>query len=467
MAIVAVSALVVWEASAGHIANTVLRATLAAMVVLIPIVGVDSLANVTFSIWFLTFASFWILLWRPATKAGVAVGALVIFVSVLSNGEMLVLLPLWFLRVMAIRQRSDVVIVGSFALGTALQFAAAWGNTTTVGEQGGVHSTVIGHWHWSLLPAYLQRVVGSAFFGQRVNGLLWVHIGVVLEGLLLLALVAVVVVAMRSRDGRLQIFVPVAVGTSVVMFLAAGYQRQVGSEFLWPSGSYDDNLSHYMIVPCLLLVSVLLVLLDRASRRSLRWTVASFVGAAFILVLAPLTFSVGSVTQRGDPTWTEALAGAQVSCHVHQLGVVDVPIAPMSVGETIMVPCTKVLDVAQLPYRARSDLRTWANLLRAGSVIVGGVFLHAGTSGSIVVSSLRFEVTGPSDYKRSFAGSLTAFGWLGGWDSRSGPNGAYSVQSVAQDTSGAVARSAPIAVTVANPVRKSDPHRRVSPSARG
>ena len=67
-AIVAGCALMVWCASAGHIHSPYLRATLAAMVVLLPIVGVETLDNVTNSIWFLFFAAFWILLWRPASS---------------------------------------------------------------------------------------------------------------------------------------------------------------------------------------------------------------------------------------------------------------------------------------------------------------------------------------------------------------------------------------------------------------
>ena len=51
-AIVTGCAFLVWRASAGHIESPRLRAALAAMVVLLPVVGVETLDNVTNSIWF-------------------------------------------------------------------------------------------------------------------------------------------------------------------------------------------------------------------------------------------------------------------------------------------------------------------------------------------------------------------------------------------------------------------------------
>src|SRR6516165_238847 len=153
-AIVAASALVVWQASAAHIEHPVLRGVLAAMVVLIPISGIESLDNVTFSIWFLVFACFWILLWRPATRAGVILAALFLFVSALSNGEMLLLLPLAALRGLALRTRSDAVILGGYGCGMAIQLVASWSSRSMLGERGSLQHTVVPLWHWSLVPAY-------------------------------------------------------------------------------------------------------------------------------------------------------------------------------------------------------------------------------------------------------------------------------------------------------------------------
>ncbi len=45
----------------------------------------------------------------------------------------------------------------------------------------------------------------------------------------------------------------------------------------------------------------------------------------------------------------------------------------------------------------------------------------------------------------------TIFGWLGGWDTTTVPNGTYSLQSVATDIDGVSTSSAPITITVNNP----------------
>ena len=134
-AIVTGCAFLVWRASAGHIESPRLRAALAAMVVLLPVVGVESLDNVTNSIWFLLFASFWVLLWRPRTFARAAAAAGFIFVAALSNAAIVLFAPLWLLRLIAIRDRRDAIIVTGFAVGTAVQLAFSW-NAPAQGEGG-------------------------------------------------------------------------------------------------------------------------------------------------------------------------------------------------------------------------------------------------------------------------------------------------------------------------------------------
>ena len=65
--VVVLCAFIVWWASAAHLPDPRLRGTLAAVVVLLPVVGYESLANLAYVSWFMLFASFWLLLWRPAS----------------------------------------------------------------------------------------------------------------------------------------------------------------------------------------------------------------------------------------------------------------------------------------------------------------------------------------------------------------------------------------------------------------
>ena len=57
-----------------------------------------------------------------------------------------------------------------------------------------------------------------------------------------------------------------AIATSVVMFFAVCYQRDVGSTIVWESGEYSGAVSRYVIVPALLLLSAALALIDGSLR---------------------------------------------------------------------------------------------------------------------------------------------------------------------------------------------------------
>ena len=92
-------ALVVWRASAGHIENVYLRGTLVALMVILPVVSVEMLDDVTYSIWYMLFASFWVLLWRPATLAGAVGAGALLCLTALSNALIVLFVPLWLLHV--------------------------------------------------------------------------------------------------------------------------------------------------------------------------------------------------------------------------------------------------------------------------------------------------------------------------------------------------------------------------------
>ncbi len=127
---------VVWWASAGHIHSPILRGVLAALVVLLPIIGQESFDNVVNSIWYLAFACFWVLLWRPWSFLAAIAGAGVLLIATLSDGGVILFLPLWALRALAVKDRRDAVIVGAFAMGLGIQLALSWRVIRFLGEPG-------------------------------------------------------------------------------------------------------------------------------------------------------------------------------------------------------------------------------------------------------------------------------------------------------------------------------------------
>ena len=315
-AIVTGCAFVVWRSSAGHIRSTALRGVLVGVLVLPPVVGIEMLDDVTYSIWYLLFASFWVLLWRPSTLAGSFGAGVLLFLTAVSNALTVLLLPIWLLRLVAVRDHRDRVIVAAFAGGILTQYALSWNQTDLLGERGGYQYSQPAHWNWSLVPAYIQRIVGGVLTGQRINSYLWVHFSAGFELLLAGGLVLLVVGAMVSSRTAARVLVPLMVALSAGMFLLSGYQRQVGSQFYWSHGSSNVVGSHYVVVPTLLLLSALLLLLDVETphhrmylRKELRVGVI-----ALVVVSAAASFSVVDASARGRPTWTQALARGRTQC---------------------------------------------------------------------------------------------------------------------------------------------------------
>jgi hypothetical protein len=87
-----------------------------------------------------------------------------------------------------------------------------------------------------------------------------------------------------------------------------------------------------------------------------------------------------------------------------------------------------------------------------GAVLSGSLFLDAAASDNVGVTRVNFVLSGGAFNKTVISGSgLTYYGWIGGWDTTTLPNGTYTLQSVATNVEGLSTTSAPITVTVNNP----------------
>jgi hypothetical protein len=350
-AIVTGCAFVVWRASSGHISSPYLRGALATLVVLLPVVGFETLDNVTNSIWFLLFASFWLLLWRPSTFARAAGGAAVIFLTVLSNAGMFVFAPLWVLRLFAVRDSRDGVIVMSYAAGSAIQLAFSW--DAPIRGEGDVTlspraaEALMPHWDWSLVPAYAQRVIGGAFTGQDVTGYLWKSLGTGLEIALFAALIGLAVFALAT-NWRRGLVVILFLGASCALFLISGYERWlfIGQQLRWPHGTYNSDHAHYMVAPTLLLLSGLFVQLDSRPRiaSAVAWARVQASVVAFVFATALVSFSVGDSRYRGKPTWSESLDNARASCRATPAAEAEVPVSPEAFAFNLPIACSELID---------------------------------------------------------------------------------------------------------------------------
>jgi hypothetical protein len=111
----------VFHASRGHIRSAVLRFVLALAVVLLPVAQLEIADSGVNSPWYLLFALFWAVLWRPRSRAGMAGAAAVGFFTAASTTMSVVFAPLLLARVIALpRLRENAVTMG-WAAGCLLQ----------------------------------------------------------------------------------------------------------------------------------------------------------------------------------------------------------------------------------------------------------------------------------------------------------------------------------------------------------
>jgi len=339
--VVALSGLAVWFAAAGHLRNPYLRGTLAALTVLTPVASLESIDSAAYVAWYMLFATFWLLLWRPRTTWGAALGALFVLATALSSPGVWFFLPVAALRVLAIRDRRDLMILGAYFLGGAAQIPVLAANQA---------DTVDPSWSSEIWAAYLQRIVDGAAFGQELGGSLWAHLGApFLATLCVVAVIALVVLLRRSGSaGRW--LAAIAIPTSLFLFVVSVYQRAVGSEMGWGAGSSGGAGGRYTIVPALLLVSAALGLIEDSPWKR-RWrgglSLAGLAAIAVLFVSLVTSFDERDHATRGTPPWEATLKGAAVECADENLTEVMVPTSPPSFG--MQVPCSRIADLAETP----------------------------------------------------------------------------------------------------------------------
>lgn len=329
--VVSLAGLTVWAASAAHVRDPWLRGLLVALTVLCPVASLEAVASATYVSWYLTFAAFWVLLWRPTTTWGAALGALLVLLTGLSTPTLFFFIPLAALRAIAIRDRRDALIVGAMALALAIQLPTTLLSTEYVPGR---------EWTDNIWKVLVQRVVDGSALGLDLVGSIWeqwqwapliaIAVGVVLY---------LLVVGARASSGRL--LAAIAIATGVVMFLASSYERALGNAMIWPLNSYTGQGGRYAIVPCLLIISAAFVLVEAntGSARRRRWLAAA---TAVVLAISLVTsFDVRSgIGRKMSPSWRQSLSTATTECETQPVTEATIPVLPPS--WTMAVPCDRL-----------------------------------------------------------------------------------------------------------------------------
>jgi hypothetical protein len=330
--VVALGGLVIWFASAAHIRSPYLRGTLVALAVLAPTASLESVASGTYVSWFMLLPVFWLLIWRPRTTRGAVLGGLFILIASLSTPGIWFFAPLAALRALAIRDRRDGILLGSWALGSAIQIPALLLQSEKQVEP---------LWSNDIWTAYMQRVLDGAALGERLGGKAWEVLGWPLLISLAVLAVAGLYLGLRRADPAARWLALLAVPISVAMFVVSVYQRAVGPQMKWLPDTHTGAGGRYTIVPALLLVSLALVLVEGVARRR-RSLSPWLTGAAAAVLIAGLaiSFDVRDSAVRGTPSWTDSLDAARAQCRAEGAGDVSAAISPPPFS--IVVPCDEV-----------------------------------------------------------------------------------------------------------------------------
>jgi hypothetical protein len=332
---VAVS-LFVFRASSGHLRSAWVRAMLAAAVVLLPVGGLEVLDNIANLHWFLTFAAFWAVLWRPSRRWECALAGIVVIAAVGSDPLAALLLPLVVLRAISVRHWRDQIVTLSFAAAGAVQTWAVLSGTRPT------HETVSAS---SVATLFGVRVMVGTLAGYWHTVALWRHFHYAAIALGVVVVISIISPATRLGGSRRWLAISAAAG-SALAFAACFAEPAVV-----PHLKLDvvSSLTRYDVLASLLMLTAIAAGLD-----ALRWpadlAVRCLVGAIFLSAL-PVDL-VGSAQlwahlERTVPSWPTAIADARLECDAHvaqravaDSGIGDVWVLEMPEGWRVELPCS-------------------------------------------------------------------------------------------------------------------------------
>ncbi len=265
-----------YHASAGQVSSRWLRVLLGLSVVLLPVAQLEIADNGVNSIWYLLAALFWAALWRPRTRAGAVVTAVVAFGAAISSSLGLLFAPLFVARAMVVPRRlREHTATAGWAVGSLLQVLVILTSRLSRLRPHDPLNAVLFYAHEVLLPAlgwhlswHLRHLAGLTGATVLAGGLI----------------VVVLCAAAITQDRRCRVFIIAAVATGL-LFTA------VTSALAWggPGQRVTIAVEHgarYSTVPILLLDAALIVAADAYARRWWPRPRAIAAVAALVAVLA-------------------------------------------------------------------------------------------------------------------------------------------------------------------------------------
>jgi hypothetical protein len=316
------------------IRSTVLRALLAASLVVSPIMALEVLNNGAYLLWPFAVVAFWALLIRPETRVDTGLAAAVVFLTVASQPVAVVLLPLAIVAAWR-RDRRSFTVVGAYSLGAVVQLFGV------LGAAGGEPGTGTGANVDLFARAFGLRVFGEAWLGEPWLRDAWLDLGSALIVLLTVATVALLTALMIRSDaqGRAPAVTALAYSFAFAIAVVIGRGDVLGAPL---TGHWSKTGTRYFVVPLLLLLGAVVILVDhaRVSERTGRWIRSALV--LQMVVLIAVGFRVSTFRSHG-PEWATSVDVVRHQCAgLPAATVAVVPLTPR--GFTVSLPCSVVRD---------------------------------------------------------------------------------------------------------------------------
>jgi hypothetical protein len=259
--VTALCGLFIFHASEGHVRSPLLRAVLGTAVVLMPIALMEIVDSGVGAPWFVLPATFWALLWRPRTRAGMVAAALVAFTAAASEVITVLFLPLVAARVIAARRPREHAVTAGWLAGCLVQLPMVLsgflsGKSRVNGQTGTLGHSLAFYAHDVLLPAFGWHLA------WRLQSLAGRNGATVITAALLALIVGAIFVTQRGNR------------PFVVTAVLTGFLFPVFSTILTPNvASYPvvlpdlESGSRYTVLPIFLFESVAVVGVDYLMRQ--------------------------------------------------------------------------------------------------------------------------------------------------------------------------------------------------------
>jgi len=357
-AIASACGLYVFHASAGHIRSAWLRALLGLAIVLSPVAPLEIADNTLGAPWYMLLALFWAVLWRPRTRTGTAVTALLALATAASTTIAVLFAPLLAIRLFVLRRPRDHAVTAGWLAGCLAQLPVVLSNASgghsplDNASVSGMSLSFYGHdvvlpslgWHLSWWLQSFAGRDGATVIVATVLGLVFAAILIAQPGSRLF-----VAVALLAGFG-ITFF-----STTLVAYVSTSPPVTASREFG----------ARYTALPIFLIESAIIVGADRALRQWRQWkrTRQEHAGRPARTLPAPALLTTAAVMAlvtimvvswvpdfryqnaiRIDYTtgpWQKIVAMWRQDCAISRTGEIDVR-AIRAIPRPQVIPCHRV-----------------------------------------------------------------------------------------------------------------------------